>query len=281
MDTNGILAIDTSEQILHLPIKRRQTVLEMLIERGITQISSPCGGNGLCGKCLVLVTSFDGAGPTDDEKRLLTEPQLRAGYRLACRMQIGPESKLSIRLLKKSEQAQVISSYYTQARFEQPDSYDQECYGCAIDIGTTSVVVYLIRLDTHELVGHSAQMNVQKAYGADVISRIQFCNDHEKGLHILQSMIVGQLDAMIERVAKEYKVPLSLVSRIVVVGNPTMIHLLTGTDPSSIASAPFTPAFVDQKILLANDVGLACTPSAQLVLPGFVSAYIGSDITAV
>ena len=98
MSECGTLTVVTHAQTLRIPCETDRTVLEMLMDNGITDISSPCGGNGLCGKCLVQVVEGNGGTIHGDEKRLLTPDQLEAGLRMACRMRVGKGSNLTIKL---------------------------------------------------------------------------------------------------------------------------------------------------------------------------------------
>ncbi|WP_160525203.1 ASKHA domain-containing protein [Sphaerochaeta halotolerans] len=280
MKQSGNLIVNTQTRTLYIPCETERALLELLMDAGISEISSPCGGNGLCGKCLVQVEGSDTSPVHDDERRLLTPSQLKAGLRLACRMMVGPSCNLTINLLNTEEDAQVVATFESgQSTIEHDDAYEDEVYGCAIDIGTTTVVVYLVRLDTHQVVDHRSAMNRQRAYGGDVISRIQYAGEHAYGLRTLQNSIVTQLDAMIAELLAHHKVSAEHLQTIVAVGNTTMIHLLVGADPAGIACAPFTPAFTEAKTLLAKELGFKTAGNAQLQLPGAVSAYVGSDIT--
>ena len=280
MEKSGTLIVNTQTQSLSIACKTDRTLLELLMDAGISEISSPCGGNGLCGKCLVQIIGDDTSPIDEDERRLLTPDQLDAGLRLACRMKVGPMCNLTINLLNTEEDAQVVATFERgQSTSEYDDAYEDEVYGCAIDIGTTTVVVYLVRLDTHQVIDHRSAMNRQRAYGGDVISRIQYAGEHENGLTTLHQSIVAQLDAMIAGLLTHHFIAIEHLKTIVAVGNTTMIHLLVGADPAGIACAPFTPAFTEAKSMVAKDVGFKTVGDAQLLLPGAVSAYVGSDIT--
>ena len=274
----GTLTVITDEKQLKLTSEIERTMLELLMDAGITDISAPCGGNGLCGKCTIQVLEGGSQNVHEDEQRLLSSEQIEAGIRLACRMRLSPGEEVTISLLNREEDAQVVAAYQGGETVKAGRSeFPPQSYGCAIDIGTTTVVVYLVRLDTQEIVDYRSRMNPQRAYGGDVISRIQFTEEHAKGLSTLQGSIVQQLSTMIDELLSSHKVPHQNLVEIVAVGNPTMLHLLVGADPAGIACAPFTPAFVEPKELEAASIGFKT--HATLVLPGSVSAYIGSDIT--
>ena len=123
-------------------------------------------------------------------------------------------------------------------------------------------------------------MNRQRVLGADVISRIQYAQEHPNGTKALQQAIVGQLDAMIGDLLTSHSIPSAALGELVAVGNPTMIHLLVGEDTSGIGAAPFTCAFTEPRALQAEEIGFSNARHAHLELPGVVAAYVGSDITA-
>jgi len=281
MSEKGTLTVVTQTKTVRIPCETDRTLLEVLTDNGIGEMSSPCGGNGLCGKCLVRIIEGDSGAVCEDERRLLTPDQLASGLRLACRMRVDTHTTLTIDLLNTEEDAQVVATYETQHVVDgiAPDTFAQNTYGCAIDIGTTTVVVFLVRLDIHQVLDHRSAMNSQRAYGGDVISRIQYTSEHDQGLHLLQTEIVKQLDAMIASLLRDHDIAGEALSSIVAVGNPTMIHLLVGADPAGIACAPFTPAFVEPRSMAAEELGFSYVPQARLILPGAVSAYVGSDIT--
>lgn len=257
-----------------------RTLLELLVDAGVTGISSPCGGNGLCGKCLVRILEGSAGPPHDDERRLLTETQLEEGLRLACRTVIAREASVVVALLNREADARVVSSFASDTSpVPLRTDRNSRTYGCAIDIGTTTIVVYLARLDTGEILDHRPAMNSQRVYGGDVISRIQYASEHPNGLAVLQRTIVSQLDGMMNDLLAAHAIAEDRLVEIVAVGNPTMIHFLAGADPAGIACAPFIPSFTAPREYGAAELGFGSTPSATVVLPGFVSAYVGSDIT--
>ena len=240
----------------------------------------PAEETACAGKCLIRVTAGS-AGPFHpDELRILSQEQRASGIRMSCRVHPEQCTDLRVELVHSESEGQVAVSYRAAPKtFNKPVS-DAEEYGIAVDIGTTTVVVFLVRLSTQEIISHTSGMNSQRAYGGDVISRIQWSNEHNDGLKDLQSRIVKQLDTMIQKLLAGAGIRKISVSRMVAVGNPTMIHLLVGADPEGIANAPFTPAFTEPVTTTSGDLGFSFSENTEVILPGCVSAYIGSDITA-
>ena len=158
-------------------------------------------------------------------------------------------------------------------------SYVGATWGLAIDIGTTSNVVYLVNLETGDVVDTAADYNGQITRGEDVISRIIYAGK-DGGLSELQSLVIGTLNRLIERVCRRQHIEPDVISKIVVAGNTTMIHLLLALPPEVIRKSPFVPTINHIPPLVARDIGLRAHPEALLdCLPG-VASYVGADITA-
>lgn len=279
MAHTGILTVISGGKRSEFPIVEGMSVLDMLTDRGLGDIHAPCGGNGLCGKCLVQEIGEPYLPLHPDEKRLLASPLLEQHIRLACRMKPAVDQDVTVALISSKKQAQVVSKFQDRSTTEQlREGFPSPSYGFSIDIGTTTVVVYLTRIDTGEIIGHSSALNPQASYGGDVITRIQYTNEHANGLSLLQKSIVRQLDQLMKELLSSHMIPIEGVKEIVAVGNPTMIHLLAGKDPSGIAVSPFVPTIQGPLEIGAAEVGFADFLHARLVLPGGVSAYIGSDV---
>lgn len=161
-----------------------------------------------------------------------------------------------------------------------PAAGPRPSYGLGVDIGTTTVVAYLLDLDSGALAGTRSALNDQRSSGADVISRIAYTLEAPEGLENLRSRIAAQLSSMAASLLATVGAEPADLLTMAIAGNTTMLHLLAGVPPSAIAAAPFSPAFTSRVELGARDLGLemAATTRAYL-LPG-VSAYVGADIVA-
>lgn len=162
----------------------------------------------------------------------------------------------------------------------EPGDTSDTNYGVAIDIGTTTVVAYLIDLTTGNRVGVSSGLNAQKRFGQDVISRIQHTIEKEEGLKECQTAIIDQLDGMIDEVCKASKVDKRNVYSLTVAGNTTMMHLAAGLSPKYIATVPFIPAAKEILRVSASELGLHLGGGTQVFLLPSISGYIGADIVA-
>ncbi|MCD8148716.1 MAG: ASKHA domain-containing protein [Clostridiales bacterium] len=155
-----------------------------------------------------------------------------------------------------------------------------QCYGIAVDIGTTSVVVMLWDLNEGRMLQAKAMLNPQSTYGADVISRIHFCGESEGNLQKMQSLIVGGINELTRDMASEQRVDPERIYLCAIDGNTTMSHLFLGVNPKRIARAPFIPAFQKENHIFAADAGICmCRTGEVFVLPN-LAGHVGSDITA-
>ncbi len=250
-----------------------RSVREALHDLGLEGISFPCGGHGVCGKCLVRQISGTIPEPSEHDLHHLSEDRLKAGYRLGCSLQIPCRENVTLVLGEEEQNEHVLTTYLED---QKADLFISGTYGFAVDVGTTTIVVYLVDRASATVLGTLAAMNHQRMYGGDVIARIQYASETEGGVSRLHTTLVAQLCSMIETLLHEHGLSSQSVDELVVVGNPTMMHFLSRENPASLAVAPFSPVFVEPKILEGTLLSL---PNARVLIPGLVSAYIGSDIT--
>lgn len=160
----------------------------------------------------------------------------------------------------------------------EPGDTTGQLYGMAFDIGTTSVVGYLLDLVEGKQVALSSQLNPQAAFGADVISRISLASTDPSGLQLLQGKILHALNALIGKAAASARIPQDRIYALSVVGNTTMHHLLLGLDPSGMGHLPYNPVMTDPLEVRALDLGLEIYPRAPVFLLPNIAGYVGSDI---
>ena len=156
-------------------------------------------------------------------------------------------------------------------------------WAVAVDIGTTTVVAYLLSLTGNErgsVADFVSGLNSQKGYGGDVISRIEYCMQKDGNLDELHWRITGQISAMVKELAVGRGISLNCINLVTIAGNTTMTHLFAGLDPTGIASAPFIPVATGLCASRAAYFGLDLPHSCGcVVLPG-IASYVGADITA-
>ncbi len=151
-------------------------------------------------------------------------------------------------------------------------------FGLAVDIGTSTLVVSLLDLNSGEERAVSASLNPQKEYGADVISRIDYCRVKPGGLMSLWGAVMEKLSKMIGETCEEAGIERSDISEAIVVGNPTMQHIFLGLDPSYIGEIPYAPA-ICRKVRFRPVEGLGPQMGPYPIqTPPNLSGFIGSDI---
>lgn len=151
-------------------------------------------------------------------------------------------------------------------------------YGVAFDLGTTTIVAYLMDLTSGEELQVLSRANPQRHYGADVISRIQYTATHRKGRQDLQDCLIEVLNSLIENLCSKAKLSSEAIQIVTIAANTVMLHSLVGVSAQSIAKAPFAPVFVDTTYLEPKDLGLTLAPEGQVILLPSVSGYVGADI---
>jgi len=156
-------------------------------------------------------------------------------------------------------------------------------WAAAIDIGTTTVTVWLVDLITGQVGAQTAQYNQQISRGEDVVSRIVFAGK-DGGQENLRQLVLATINELLEVACKRVKTDPPLVAtdivKATVVGNSTMVHLFLGIPPENIRIMPFITTINQIPNLTAQDVGVNINPDGTIdCLPG-VASYVGADITA-
>ena len=342
----------------NIKVGKGTPVLEALERVGIS-IDTPCGGKGICGKCKILITK--GINKiTSIEEKLISEEEIRKGFRLACQTKVFEDSiikiPLKIRLdfnklftsklkgdihnIKKSfslesdlkkvfldlekpslddqrsdwerikdrlslmkignisnlkvpiEILKKIPNLIRKADFRvtvtilnnevidiESGNTTKSSYGIAFDIGTTTVVGYLVDLRTGEELSAVAKTNPQIIHGDDVISRIEFVQKQKDGLKKLQEEIVNTLNEIVRETTQRAGINKNNIYETVVVGNTCMHHLFLGLNPSNIAPSPYIPVIKESLSLKVKDIPeFELNPTANVYILPNISAFVGADI---
>jgi len=156
-------------------------------------------------------------------------------------------------------------------------------WGAAIDIGTTTVTVWLVDLISGKVAAQASEYNGQIARGEDVISRIIYASKNG-GSEEMRELVLGTIQELIKTACKRVKgmgqVQPEDILKATISGNSTMLHLMLGIPAASIRLAPFVTAVNHVPILNGRTLGLNIHPEGIVdCLPG-VASYVGSDITA-
>lgn len=322
------------------------TLLQALESEERSRIDTPCGGKGLCGKCLVKVIDGSLSPLSETERAKLSAKEIEDGYRLACiadvegdvslelpsltahiailekgvdfdgpisplvkrsitnldepsledqrndlsRLKAGlglPEARISLSLLKKipmllRENGHSVSVLHSDEEILDLSSSDEgeRTYGIAVDIGTTTVVCYLIHSESQKPLDVASGLNVQKAYGQDVISRINHTLTSPTGLDELNEGIIKQLNELIAVLCSRNNLVRDHITSITVAGNTTMMHLFAGLPPKHIAAAPFIPVALEEASFTPGELGIEINEAGRIFLMPGISGYIGADISS-
>jgi uncharacterized 2Fe-2S/4Fe-4S cluster protein (DUF4445 family) len=153
-------------------------------------------------------------------------------------------------------------------------------YGLAIDIGTTTVALEIVNLNTGETIGTSTALNSQSIHGADVVSRISYAYQDPNKLYKLRDEIRGTLNSMINNLLKKTKTAPSNVYDITVAGNTAMNHLFLGLSVDTLALAPFNSVFDCLPELSSRDLGFRINPYGKVYVAPNIKSFVGGDISA-
>lgn len=153
-------------------------------------------------------------------------------------------------------------------------------FGLSVDIGTTSVVVELFNLENGGKIGVTSCLNPQAEFGGDVMTRISFASQNTEGTQILQDKIVDGINRLIHELVTPQKINRDDIYEIVIAGNTTMLHLLLGVNPRSLACAPYRPIFIQSMIVNPAIIGLHIAPRGIVTVLPSVAAFVGADIVA-
>lgn len=262
------------------------TIMECLVEAGLL-LRTDCGGRGRCGKCTVREVPAlpSGLSPPDGEEiKKIGSAEQAAGYRLACRAKIlGPtsleipaESRLAREVVQKGL-PMMLPQLQTAG---QASTAGQNGWGVAVDVGTTTIAVYLCDLAGSGVSGSTSVRNPQSIFGDDVISRLTVVRQDMGMLPRLQKMAVGAIDWAIRGLARQAGIEPDSITEIVCVGNSIMLHMLLGVDPCSIGVYPYEPKFSAAMDISAAAIGLNFGPDCRLRTLPLMSGYLGADIVS-
>lgn len=213
-------------------------------------LDAPCGGNGKCGKCKVYIngTAALACETVVDRDMTVTIPQT-SGLHI---LQSGIGVRQRIDPLKDG-------------------------FLLAFDIGTTSVVCFLLDGKTGAELAKSSMLNPQTAFGADVISRIQAALRGE--LEQETKVIRDGMTSLIRKVCEIACIDPAQIGVVSVVGNPAMQQLFLGICPENLARLPFAPVLTEMREVPARDY-LPCLQNAVLLVVPDISGFVGADTVA-
>lgn len=196
----------------------------------------PCGGRGVCGKCRIIVNGNE---------------------ELSCRYEIN--SDITVESFNKAVTAE--SNFGKTADGE---------YCLVLDVGTTTLALALVSLESKRIIKNVTSLNPQRVFGADVISRIDYCT--KNSTETLQKVLVDEINNMTARLER------CKAEKLYISANTTMLHILLGEDCSSLGVAPYEPVFLEGRCVDADSIGIVGANTVES-LP-CIASFVGADIVA-
>ncbi len=294
-----------------MEISKGKSILDYAREFGVS-IDAECGGQGECGKCVVRI---DRGGECLNQKtEVEREFPLGEEERLACQAKTVDTSQSITVFIKDFGKYAILSDatqrdvelspfvyrrgngifyHHTEEEEERLDDFREKIYGLAIDVGTTTLVVQLIDLQSGKIVATLARKNPQIPYGNDVISRIEYTMVHKKEtryttsaertqrLQTLQKAVIEVInESMKELEAERDERICQYVYDIVIVGNSTMRNIFLGIDVSSLGVTPYESKRKGSVLKKAKELGLQFNPQANVYAAPLIGGHAGADAIA-
>lgn len=166
-----------------------------------------------------------------------------------------------------------------EAVFIAGNAEERDKYGLAVDIGTTTVVVYLVDMADGRLIDVGSTYNSQMRHGDDVITRIVYAAEHG-GLNELREAVVSDINDLVAPLAERHGIDREDIESAVIAGNTTMTHMLWGLDPASIREDPYIPTVNFFPKWKAGTAGISINSQAPVWSAPCVASYVGGDIVA-
>jgi len=199
--------------------------------------------------------------------------------------------------LREAKWNVTVSVWQDKEVIEVQPGYVEESYGAAVDIGSTTVALYLCNLRTGEILAAESEMNPQIVYGEDVMSRIQYSIEHKDGLEKLHKAIIATLNKLLKQAVKSANVhareeiasgkstprndiKVEEILEMVLVGNSTMHHLLLNLHPKDLGLAPFVPTIHKSVDVKARELGLQINTSGNIHVLPTIASFVGADTSA-
>jgi uncharacterized 2Fe-2S/4Fe-4S cluster protein (DUF4445 family) len=269
-------------------------------ERLGVRVPTSCRKQGKCRECLVeVVEGADRLSAPSDEER-----HLKDDFRLSCRARVTAESgtivchtmrRGAMRIEVEAAPDAIATGWAREPTVtrdgdrvlldgEEIDRSKGPLHGLAMDLGTTTVVLRLLDLETGQPVATTSFENPQRFGGSDVMARIAY--DTERKGRLLQRTLLGYLTHAIE----DFPVDPRSIYEVVAVGNPTMRDLFFGLDVYSIGQRPYRSITEHERLdgtrettrleVAARRLRLPIHPRGRVVGLPLVSGHVGADAAA-
>ena len=235
-------------------------------------VEFPCGGTGECGGCGVRVLAGS-LEVTDSDRKVFSEEQLDAGWRLACQAR-APERVAEPLVLECLQWHMDVLTDNTGLA-----GTGRRGLGIAIDLGTTTIAAQIVDLVSGNVLGVETELNPQAPFGSDVMSRIRAALEVSAGYRRgdLTAVVRAVLGKIVARLASGCE---DEVAEVVLVGNTVMHHLFSGCDVEALSHAPFASSYLDVQRFRPQDLGWFLPPTSTIRFARCLGGFVGSDILA-
>jgi len=223
----------------------------------------------------VAMTAPNAEDPTGDAQRLLNE--LVEVYHLKGLEIDQPVLQKLPEVLREAAWDVTVTVWDGKQVLDVEQGYVNDSYGMAVDIGTTTVVGYLMSMRTGQTLAIESMTNPQIAYGADVMTRIVYATKDDENRRRIRRSIVDGLNAIIQKACAEAGMAPSKVVEMTLVGNTAMHHLFLGLNTESLARAPFVPIMQEPCDLKARDLMLVVNQCANVHILPIEAGFVGAD----
>jgi len=281
-----------------------QSILEHIRRIGGVEIDSQCGGKGTCGKDVIRLEkgSESLVALTDIENKFLAAEDIKARYRLACQAILANDTNDVLVFIPDFGKYTILTDVVETAVELKPSvfkkdrrvvyhsredlgSYQGTILGLAIDVGTTTLVMQVVDLETGKNIAHPiASKNPQIAYGNDVISRIGYTITNRHGLKELQKTVIDGVNKSLQELEKKLGVPqrsiTSNIYEVVIVGNSAMRSIFFGQNVHDLGLIPFEPSNKSSVTGKAAELGLEVHPEAMAYGAPLIGGHAGADCMA-
>ncbi len=263
------------------------------------RVPTSCGRTGQCHECIVEIRrGMEALSPPAP-----SEAFLRDKFRLACQATVqDPSSDIDFAVLRRQPRIltsgvrrsvplapNVVRSGDDVLTGGQPiDHYQGTLLGLAGDIGTTTVVLNLVDLETGEVILTSSFENPQRFGGSDIMHRISYDGGDSRGE--LQQVMLSAINFEIGEMTRQVGVHRRRIYDVVLVGNTTMRDIMFGLDVQAVGVKPYKSTVEleheagqrDGTALhrTAEKLGLRVFPKAQVYSGPIIGCHVGADVAA-
>jgi len=268
------------------------------------RIPTSCGRVGDCHECIVeIIEGENNLSEQTDDEQFLSSP-----FRLACQAKTI-NVKDNLKFTPRKRDRKILTTFDNKNDYEIDNHYvfdkdsvsieknnqkkilinkKSKIFGLAIDVGTTTVAINLLNLESGKVIATSSFENPQVFGGSDVMNRISYDTNKFKGE--LHKSIISAINFEIGEITKKIKIRRRQIVEIVIVGNSTMRDIFFNLDVETIGVRPYKSLtefnFIDKKVdstelsSIASKLDIRINPEAIIYSPPLIASHIGSDISA-